>query len=68
MNYKQFLASITLEDIAANQNCDCMSNSKYSDFVDAYHKHVFTGNLDIIQNSSLKEMMKKVQNFGYVPS
>ena len=67
MNYKQFLASIALEDIAANQNCDGMSNSIYSHFVDAYHKHVFTGNLDIVQNSSLKEIMKKGTKFRICP-
>ena len=63
MNYKKYLSNISLEDIAAKDDCDCQSNSNYSKFVDAYHKHVFTGNLDIIQNLELKSLMKKGTKF-----
>ena len=67
MNYKTFLTSITLDDITSDQNCDCLSNNKYSNFTDPYHKHVFTGNLDIVHNSVLRETMKKGTKFRVCP-
>ena len=67
MNYKNQLSNITLEDITATEGCDCASNTEYARFVDQHHKHVFTGNLDIIQNFELKHLMKKGTKFRECP-
>ena len=39
--------------------CDCVS----SQFKDHHHQHVVTGNLDIIQNSDLRILLKKGLNY-----
>ena len=67
MNHKKFLSSITMEDISNSEDCDCQSNNKYSRFVDQHHKHVFTGNLDIVQDPDLKNIMKKGTKFRMCP-
>ena len=39
--------------------CDCES----SQFKDSHHQHVVTGNLDIIENSDLRTLLKKGLNY-----
>ena len=67
MNYKSVLSDITLEDISNNKDCDCLCNNKFSKFVDPHHKHVFTGNLDIISDPALNTLMKKGTKFRVCP-
>ena len=43
--------------------CDCLSNSNYTNFVNPHYKHAFSRNLDIINNLSLKKIMKKGNKF-----
>ena len=56
-NYKQAV----LEGVIPT-SCDCML-SKYSKYVDVHHGHVFTGNMDIIDNLPLRSLIKKGLNF-----
>ena len=54
-NYKQFLME-DLDSINTDSiTCDCHR----SVFKDNTHNHIITGNFDIIENSTLKEMFKK---------
>ena len=46
-----------------NNTCDCLTNDKYCKFVDSFHKHVFTGDLNIIENIKLRNLMKKGTKF-----
>ena len=36
-----------------------MSTVLYTDLVDTYHKHVITGNLDIVANKEIKTLLIK---------
>jgi len=53
--------SMNLESIKAEE-CYC-SLEKYSKFVDKDHKHIITGNLDIIENNKLKYFMEMGSKF-----
>lgn len=51
-NYKQ-----TLQD---NDACICLcEKAEFKKFVNPYHKHIITGDLSIITNTSLKNIMKR---------
>ena len=55
-NYKQALDPLVVNSTdITNINCNCNS----SPYKDNYHNHVVTGNLDIIENQALKNIMKK---------
>ena len=54
-NYKETVTSV-------NNNIQCVCNN-YQEFVDDHHGHVITGNLDIIVNEEVKELLKKGLNF-----
>ena len=55
-NYKQTLDPIVINSINTN-NIDCAcQNSAYKD---NHHNHVISGNLDIVQNEALKNILKK---------
>ena len=49
------------------ETCVC-NMEKYVDFVDSHHGHVFTGNIDLIDNVSLRSLIKKGLNFREVPA
>ena len=68
LNYKSTLLNISESDIFSNCQCDCQSNQNYSPFVDHHHKHIFTGDLNIIDNSELRNLMKKGTKFRECPS
>ena len=46
-NYKNYL----------DVDCYC-GNDEYADYVDNHHKHIITGNLDIIENKVLRHIMR----------
>ena len=56
VNYRQ-----TQEDILDHHQlvCDCANNQ----FKDSHHHHVVTGNLDIVENSDLRTILKKGLNY-----
>ena len=55
-NYKQALDPVVINSTnTMNIDCDCQ-NSAYKN---NHHNHVITGNLDIVQNEALKDIMKK---------
>ena len=54
-NYKQFLTEDLDSIDTDNITCDC-HGSEYKDII---HNHIITGNFNIIENSTLREMFKK---------
>ena len=44
---------------ATNMSCDCNT----SDFKDSHHQHVVTGNLDVVENIELRNLLKKGLNY-----
>ena len=55
-NYKQALDPVVINSTnTVNIECDCQ-NSPYRN---NYHNHIITGNLNIVQNEALKNIMKK---------
>ena len=59
-NYKQFLSE---DFIDSTSNDDLTCNCHESEFKDNHHNHIITGDFNIIQNSTLKEMIKKGPKF-----
>ena len=62
-NYRQTLSNITIEEILNPQPCTCKSEKSYTSYVYEHTGHVITGNLDIIDNIPLRNLMKKGANF-----
>ena len=62
-NFKQTIGSLMLETdnlhFLDDMNCNCSESS----FCDPYHKHVITGNLNIVQHNALKKLLSKGPNF-----
>ena len=62
-NFKDIVSSSMLEldnlNIIDDIECDCQS----SPYCDPDHGHVITGNLNIVQNNSLKKLLSKGPNF-----
>lgn len=61
-NYNQFLKNTNLESCRNILSRDCIcrrEKSKYKSFIDTTHEHIITGNLNIIENYQLKEILKK---------
>ena len=55
-NYKKALSPEYLQTIDVdNFQCNCQN----SIFKDNHHKHIITGNLDIVQNDTLRNILKK---------
>ena len=55
-NYKQFLSEESLDSIDINNLvCDCQN----SPFKDSHHNHIITGNFDIIENATLRNIIEK---------
>ena len=63
LNYKDTVQNIDTNDVetfgTGLQTCNCSS----SEFVDHNHGHVVTGDLRIIQNKHLRELIQKGPNF-----
>ena len=63
LNYKDTVSSIDINDLetfgTGLHTCDCSS----SDFVDPNHGHVLTGDLRMIQNLPLRELIQKGPNY-----
>ena len=57
VNYRQ--AIVEEESHPATCNCSSYDNS----FIDSHHSHVFTGNLAIVRNNSLRNLLSKGLNF-----
>ena len=54
-NYKQFLTEDLDSIDTDNLTCDCHR----SEYKDSSHNHIITGNFNIIENSTLRDMFKK---------
>ena len=54
-NYREVINSIKIEDINNDIKCNCHS----SEFCDPHHKHIITGNLNIIKNRDLRQLLMK---------
>ena len=67
LNYKNTLLNISEKDIFSHESCDCLTNYKYTNFVDSFHKHVFTGDLNIVENLPLRSLLKKGTKFRECP-
>ena len=64
-NYNKTLNSLTNEDLSS-EDCDC--REKYAKFIYAPHGHVHTGQLDIIKNKELREVMAMGAKYRLAPS
>ena len=60
-NYNEVLSNLCEDDF--NCECDCSTNSLYSNFVYKHHGHVHTGNIEIVKNSKLQSLMKRGAQF-----
>ncbi len=62
LNYSNVMDNVDVENWdEKNMPCEC--STKYKAFVDEHHKHVITGNLNIIENKKLRNLFKKGPNF-----
>ena len=63
LNYKETVDSIFIDDEVSfsldSDPCDCSS----SQFSDAFHKHVVTGDLRIVENQKLRKLLAKGANY-----
>ena len=57
LNYKQTI----VEEESYPETCNCTDYD--NTFIDGLHKHVFTGNLAIAGNKTLKDLLSKGLNF-----
>ena len=55
-NYNSALKDLQPCDLKDLDNCDC--NENYKEFVYSPHGHVHTGNINIVENSELRSIMK----------
>ena len=55
LNYCKVLKEFNIEDGPMFPTCNC----EYSEFKDPYHNHVITGNLNIVKNQRLRELLSK---------
>ena len=56
-NYSKFLKELNTDAIKTICEKDCIC-SEYKDFVYDHHGHVFTGNVELVQNSELRKIMQ----------
>ena len=61
LNYSKELKKLDVKQFSdlTDMECDC----NHSDFKDIQHNHIITGNLDIIQNIKLRDLMQKGAKF-----
>ena len=64
-NYNKILSVLSNKDLK-HDTCDC--RDKFAAFVYGPHGHVHTGNLDIIQNEDLRNVMSKGAKYRLTPS
>ena len=64
-NYNKVLKSDNCVDKVFSQPCDCAT--KFSKFVYGPHGHVHTGNLQIVENLELRNLMSKGAKFREMP-
>jgi hypothetical protein len=67
LNYKHAITNLNVDDFIESYNeitCDCHS----SIYKDAFHGHIMTGNLDLVENQDLKFLLKQGPNFREEPS
>ena len=59
-NYNKFVSSLDFDSILADINSvPCFCHNFNTRFIDQHHKHVLTGDLTIVENSSLIKLMSK---------
>ncbi len=66
-NYNKVLRNIDKEELTSKQPCDCESNLELKSYVYGHYGHVFTGNLEIISNKEVRNVMKKGAKFREMP-
>ena len=63
LNYKETVDSIFVDDEVSftlnSEPCDCLN----SPFSDPHHKHIITGDLRIVHNAKLRQLLTKGPNF-----
>ena len=59
LNYSKVLKEFKLDNEESFPPCECHS----SEFKDPYHNHIITGNLNLIQNDRLRNLLSK--GWGY---
>ena len=64
-NYNKVLKNLTNKDLK-NDTCDCHTN--FAEFIYKPHGHVHTGDLNIIQNKDLRNIMSKGAKYRLTPS
>ncbi len=67
-NYNKVLKNLNAADILNIQNCDCDINSNLKTFKYKPYGHVYTGDLNIIENVALQDIMKKHAKFREIPA
>ena len=65
-NYNKILRDISVADVE-HLTCNCDKDKGLIPYVYKEHGHVHTGNLDIIENDELRNIMKKGSRFREVP-
>ncbi len=55
-------------DVIHAQICDCDSNIGLKPFMYILHEHVYTGDMDIVDNIALRELVKKGSKFRKIPN
>ena len=66
-NYKETINDLNVSEFIENYNnthCDC----EHSNFKDAHHNHIITGNLDIIENDMLKNLFSQGPQYREIPN
>ena len=59
-NYTAFISQLHLRDFVANpDSVPCKCNNFNPMFINDHHQHIMTGDLDIIDNVKLKELIRK---------
>ncbi len=66
-NYNKVLRDIGKEQLRNDLPCDCKANPELTRYVYDHYGHVFTGNLEIITNKEVRNVMKKGAKFREMP-
>ena len=61
-NYHDTLKDVDIDDWNIEDH-PCKCTSEYNEFIDKDHKHVITGNLDIISDKKLRKLFQKGPNY-----
>ena len=66
LNYKDVIENLDIEEFISNYNddqCEC----KNSEFTDKNHGHILTGNLNIVEDEDLKNLLKQGPKYREQP-